>query len=209
MLISVIIQIAVYYYVLVTAIIRKKVNEANQQFKFLFDHTEMIHMLKSVQRHHLKCLQMIEAADEFFQLYIFCVYSVIIPTIFLLFCNILVAEYSNFSNILYFHILMCCIIVLVVTLEAGGLSSKAHRLEFILREVPVLEIPKRQIFQINTSLERLRGSRIGYSCLGIFVVSNNTLTKVISGLTTYILMYMQMRQKSEQRNFPTLSITSK
>ncbi|XP_023242924.1 uncharacterized protein LOC111641049 [Centruroides sculpturatus] len=206
--ISVIIQIAVYYYMLVTAIIRRKVNEANQQFQFFFDHTEMIHMLKSVQRHHLKCLQMIEAAEEFFKLYIFCVYSVIIPTIFLLFCNIFVAEYSNYNYIMYFHMLMCCVIVLVVTLEAAALSSKAHHLDYILREVPVLEIPKRQIFQINTSLERLKGSRIGYSCLGIFVVSNNTLTQITSGLTTYILMYMQMRQKSKQSNSSTVSTTS-
>ncbi|XP_023211347.1 uncharacterized protein LOC111614196 [Centruroides sculpturatus] len=217
-----IIQIAVYYYMLVTAIIRKKLNEANQQFKFLFDHPEMIHMLKSVQKHHLKCLQMIEAAEEFFKLYIFCVYSVIIPTIFLLFCNIVVAEHSKYNYIMYFHMLMCCVIVMVVTLEAAGLSSKAHHLEYILREVPVLEIPKRQIFQINTSLERVKGTRIGYSCLGIFVVSSNTLIEVqyetifkytitvniISGLMTYILMYMQMRQKTKQRNSSTVSTTS-
>ncbi|XP_023241638.1 uncharacterized protein LOC111639913 [Centruroides sculpturatus] len=110
---------------------------------------------------------------------------------------------------MYLHMLICCVVILVVTLEAGLLSSEAHRLECILREVSVLGIPKRQIFQINTSLERLKKSRIGYSCLGIFVVSNGTLIKIISGLTTYILMYIQMRQKTKQRNSSTLSTASK
>ncbi|XP_067124813.1 uncharacterized protein [Centruroides vittatus] len=195
--INLITQHGIYYYVMISLVIRLKMKAVCNQLQKFFNCLEEVNHFKFIQEQHLKITQMIQAANELFSVYIFLVYCTFIPMILMGLCNIIDGNSDELIWFQVMYLMIATVIVTAVTFVAGFLSSSAHQAEKILFKNISAPISMREAFQINVFQSRMNAEKIGYTCLDLFVVSNDIILKIISGLISYLLMYLQMKHKNK------------
>ncbi|XP_067136100.1 uncharacterized protein [Centruroides vittatus] len=185
------------YGILICIILKRKFDEVSLHFQYILNNLTEIYNVKAIQfRHHLVTL-LVQATDIMFQWILFLLYTLVVPLMFIGLKSFFHDKEMFIKIIIYFFSIISLFGICGFTVLAGYVNVAAHRIREVVIELCDEEIPTDIRLQLNIFLGRLKGSPIGLTCLGIFVVTPNTLSSIFSLLLTYLLMYYQYEETNK------------